>query len=45
MWRNYLKKQLVIDIQQKTNIKIAEQKDELIHIMMNHVYKNFSKNL
>lgn len=43
--KNYLKKQIVLDIKQRTMIKIAEQKDELIHIMMVHVYKNFSKNL
>ena len=42
---NYLKKQLVLDIQEKTGIKIAEQKDESIHIMMEHVYKNYARNL
>jgi len=42
---NYLKKQLVLDIREKTGIKISEQKDESIHIMMEHVYKNYSKNL
>ena len=42
---NYLKKQLVLDILEKTEIKIAEQKDESIHIMMEHVYKNYARNL
>lgn len=42
---NYLNKQLVLDILEKTQIKIAEQKEELIHIMMEHVYKNYAKNL
>ena len=42
---NYLKKQLILDIFQKTNIKIAEQKEESIHIMMEYVYKNYARNL